>query len=55
MYHSLDEVILKLPPETLVYSGHDYGGVPFSSLGEEKASNPYLQARSLGEFLSTFS
>lgn len=54
MYHSLYEVIMKLPASTMVYPGHDYGDVPFRSIGEEMASNVYLQARSLNLFLSTF-
>jgi len=54
MYRSLYEVLLKLPPSTLVYPGHDYGDVPFRSMGEERSSNAYLQAKSLSLFLSTF-
>lgn len=54
MYHSLYDVIMKLPDPTVVYSGHDYGDVPFRTLGEEKAENVYLKSRSLSEFASTF-
>lgn len=38
---SIRERILTLPPETVVWPGHGYGGV-MSSVGEEAASNPYL-------------
>jgi len=38
---SIKEKILRLPPETVVWPGHGYGGVS-SSLGEEAANNPYL-------------
>ena len=55
MYHSLHDVILGLPPATIVYPGHDYGEVPSRSLGEEADSNPYLLARDLRSFLSLFS
>lgn len=54
IYHSLYDVIMRLPDQTIVYSGHDYGDVPFRTLGEEKASNVYLKAKSLSDFLSTF-
>lgn len=54
IYHSLHEVVLRLPDPTVVYPGHDYGGAPFSSIGEEKLDNPYLAPRNLREFLSLF-
>jgi len=53
MYHSLHDVLMKLPDSTMVYSGHDYGEVPFRTLGEEKADNVFLRAKSLSEFVST--
>ena len=55
MYTSLHEVILKLPPLTIMYPGHDYGEVPWRTLGEERADNPFLMARDLRSFLSLFS
>ncbi len=51
MFRSLHDVILKLPPSTVIYPGHDYGDVPFRKLGEEALSNPALSARSYAEFL----
>ncbi len=54
IYHSLHEVILGLPDQTVVYPGHDYGGSPSSSIGEERSGNPYLAPRNLREFLSLF-
>ena len=51
MFRSLHDVILRLPPETVIYPGHDYGDVPFRKLGEEAALNPTLSARSYSEFL----
>ncbi len=51
MFESLHNVILKLPPETVVYPGHDYGDVPLRKLGEEAQLNPTLYARSLSDFL----
>ncbi len=55
IYHSLHEVILRLPGETVMYPGHDYGEVPSRTLGEEKHSNPFLMTRDLRSFLSLFS
>ncbi|MDG6973069.1 MAG: MBL fold metallo-hydrolase [Nitrososphaerota archaeon] len=51
LFGSLHDVILKLPPSTVVYPGHDYGDVPFRRLGEEALSNPVLSARDYDEFL----
>jgi len=54
MYTSL-QVILRLPPSTVVYPGHDYGEVPFRSLRDEREANPFLMTRDLRSFLSLFS
>jgi len=51
MFRSLHDVILKLPPSTTIYPGHDYGDVPFRKLGEEARSNRALSARTYAEFL----
>jgi len=51
MYRSLHSVILRLPPETVIYPGHDWGEVPFRRLSDEARLNPSLQARSYAEFL----
>lgn len=51
LYHSLHDTILALPPETVIYPGHDYGDVPSRRLGEERKTNPALLARSLREFV----
>lgn len=40
----------KLPPELVVYPGHDYGGA-HATLGELRESNPYLKASSQEELL----
>jgi hydroxyacylglutathione hydrolase len=50
MFQSLQEKILKLPNELIVYPGHDYGDVPYDSLGHQKATNKTLLARNLKEF-----
>lgn len=55
MYNSLHGVILRLPPSTILYPGHDYGEVKFRSLKEERDSNPFLMTRDYRTFLSLFS
>ena len=51
MYHSLYETLWKLPDETVIYPGHNYGPVPFATLGEQKKTNPYLTCKNMEEFL----
>jgi glyoxylase-like metal-dependent hydrolase (beta-lactamase superfamily II) len=55
MYTSLHEVVLRLPPGTILYPGHDYGEVRSRTLKEERASNPFLMTRDFRSFLSLFS
>ena len=43
LYYSVREKLFSLPPETRVYPGHDYKGVSFSTVGEEKKLNPRLK------------
>ena len=51
MYHSLYDVFALLPDTTVVYPGHDYGDSPTSTVGNEKNTNPYLQAKNKDDFL----
>jgi hypothetical protein len=37
--------------ETTVWPGHDYGCRPASTVGLEKATNPFLQVEDIDEFL----
>jgi glyoxylase-like metal-dependent hydrolase (beta-lactamase superfamily II) len=50
LFHSLHDVLMALPPETMIYPGHDYGEVRARTLGEEMRLNPTLLARTLEEF-----
>ncbi|MEK6905884.1 MAG: hydroxyacylglutathione hydrolase family protein [Nanoarchaeota archaeon] len=43
------EKIKQLPEETVIYPGHDYGNVPFATLGEQKKTNRFLQVKSKKE------
>jgi glyoxylase-like metal-dependent hydrolase (beta-lactamase superfamily II) len=49
-YDSLFNKLLELPDQTFVYPAHDYKGWTVSTIGEEKAHNPRLQARSADEY-----
>lgn len=50
-FHSLFQVILKLDDAIEVYPGHDYGEKPFSTVGYERANNPFLQRTNFDEFM----
>lgn len=50
MFETITKKILPLPDRLVVYSGHDYGSVPFRTLGEEKKFNPYLNCPTLETF-----
>jgi hydroxyacylglutathione hydrolase len=51
MYRSLFEVLGRLPGETVLFPGHDYGDVKVSSLSRERARNPYFQSKDEAEFV----
>jgi len=42
LLHSIKKKLLTLPPETVVWPGHGYGGAS-STIGEEARSNPFLR------------
>ena len=39
---SIENNILTLPKETVIWPGHDYGDTPTSTLGREMEENPYI-------------
>ena len=43
MHHSIMEKLCKLPDDTKVMPGHNYGNTPTSTIGHEKMYNPYLR------------
>lgn len=51
MYYSLTQRLSKLPDETILFPGHNYGGLS-STIGSEKRSNPFMRFTALGDFLS---
>lgn len=41
-FDSLHKKLMKLPDHVEVWPGHDYGAQPLSTIGEERATNPFL-------------
>lgn len=52
MYESLYNIIMKLPDDTVIYTGHNYGPTKYATLASQKETNPYLTCNSKEEFLS---
>ena len=52
MYYSLTQRLAALPDDTVLFPGHNYGGSS-STIGTEKAGNPFMRFPSLGDFLRT--
>jgi len=50
-FHSLFEIIMKLDDSVEVYPGHDYGPQPVSTIGHERATNPFLQRTNFQDFV----
>ncbi len=50
LYHSLQR-LKKLPPETKVYPGHNYGPTPTSTIGWELENNDFLKCPELPSFI----
>lgn len=51
MWWSLNQVLRGLDDGIIVYPGHDYGGSPSSTIGEQKRSNPYMNYDSVQQFM----
>lgn len=51
MYATLRALLDKLPLETRIYPGHDYGPTPTSTLDDELESNPYFAFPTLDGFV----
>ncbi len=50
MYYTLTGKLAKLPPDTVLYPGHDYGPAETSTIGTELERNAYLRVRSLEDW-----
>jgi glyoxylase-like metal-dependent hydrolase (beta-lactamase superfamily II) len=42
LLNSIEEKLLPLPRETVIWPGHDYGDQPTSTLSREMETNPYI-------------
>jgi len=51
MYHSLTQVLGRLPGETRLYPGHDYSDKPVSTIADEMRENYYLRIGSLEDWM----
>jgi glyoxylase-like metal-dependent hydrolase (beta-lactamase superfamily II) len=53
LYDSITQKLFTLPPDTLVYPGHDYNGHTVSTIKQEMAQNPRLDGgKSREEFIA---
>jgi hydroxyacylglutathione hydrolase len=50
MYTSLTQRLGALPDDTVVFPGHNYGGIS-TTIGDEKRQNPMMRFPSMSEFL----
>jgi hydroxyacylglutathione hydrolase len=48
---SLQRLLARIPDEVTVWPGHDYGVRPSSTIGLERATNPFLRCLDLDAFL----
>jgi glyoxylase-like metal-dependent hydrolase (beta-lactamase superfamily II)/rhodanese-related sulfurtransferase len=51
LYDSLFDKLLRLDDALAVYPGHNYKGIPPTTIGQEKAENPRLQRRERAAFV----
>jgi hydroxyacylglutathione hydrolase len=51
MWWSLNHTLRSLPDHITIFPGHDYGGSPRSTIGEQKKSNPYMNYDSVQQFV----
>ncbi len=51
MWWSLNHRLRELDDSTILFPGHNYADRPKTTMGEQKANNPYLRCNSLESFL----
>lgn len=51
MWWSLNHILRSLDDDIILYPGHDYGGSPTSTIGEQKQANPYMRYDSARRFM----
>jgi hydroxyacylglutathione hydrolase len=55
MWWTLNHTLRSLDDSIVVFPGHDYGGSPTSTIGEQKRANPYMQYDSVQQFMQDMS
>jgi glyoxylase-like metal-dependent hydrolase (beta-lactamase superfamily II) len=50
LFESLSTKLATLPPDTVLYPGHNYDDAPHAALSDVRRRNPYLQASTLAEW-----
>ena len=50
LYSSVYDILLKLPPKTIIYPGHHYGFSKSISIKENISISDFFQCKSLNEF-----
>jgi hydroxyacylglutathione hydrolase len=50
MYYSLTQKLARLPRETVLYPGHNYGPTETSTIGDELDQNVYMRVSSLADW-----
>lgn len=51
LYRSLNDVLKRLPEETVLYPGHNYASRTTSTIGDEARTNPYMRFGRIEDFL----
>ena len=53
LYNSIYEILLILPPQTIIYSGHHYGFKKSITINDNIQCSKFFQSKSLSEFIKT--
>jgi glyoxylase-like metal-dependent hydrolase (beta-lactamase superfamily II) len=51
MYRTMSQRLVKLPDETILYPGHNYGATPSSTMGAQKTENYAFRPKTLDDWL----
>ena len=52
MHETLQTLLEKLPGDTVMYPGHDYGPTANDLLSQQRGTNPYLQHKTVADFVA---
>ena len=51
LYDSIYNILLKLPLETMIFSGHNYGKLKFDTIGNNIKKSDFFSCKNFQEFL----